>query len=253
VGRSVCLDFKGVGRSIIIARASPGQTMWGGQYRWGVGRGVPSQVGDRVRRYNLKLISTLHNDSIPETPWGKSGVDVFTPIHPVAMPLDLVRGTVADRRLQLRAAWTISESSFIRNLRNHGAVCVWSPRAVQTSLFTNLLAKLENSLWRPTYACRPISAAAASPPEADIEDSLTWMYVVVVVGSRKAERVRTDPSEDRPIRDSTVPRPEPAVRVGSGRSKAAAVPEDRASTILPLRVILGTPVQPRGEFKAPRC
>ena len=44
----------------------------------------PPKSGSRVLGYNLKLISTLHNDSIPETPSGKSGVDVSTPVHPVA-------------------------------------------------------------------------------------------------------------------------------------------------------------------------
>jgi len=35
-------------------------------------RGVsPPKPGGRVCGYNLKLISTLHNDSIPETPSGK--------------------------------------------------------------------------------------------------------------------------------------------------------------------------------------
>jgi len=51
------------------------------------GRVSPPTSGVRVWVYNLKLISTLHNDSIPETPSGKSGVDVSTPVHPVAMPL----------------------------------------------------------------------------------------------------------------------------------------------------------------------
>jgi len=46
----------------------------------GVWGGVsPPKSGE----YNLKLISTLYNDSIPE----KSGVDVSTPVHPVATPL----------------------------------------------------------------------------------------------------------------------------------------------------------------------
>jgi len=45
---------------------------------WGVERGVPYQVGGRVWGYSLKVISTLHNDSIPETPWGKSGLVMST-------------------------------------------------------------------------------------------------------------------------------------------------------------------------------
>jgi len=52
------------------------------------GRGVPFQVVGRDWGYSLKLTRTLHNDSIPETPSGKSGVDVSTAVHPVAMPLD---------------------------------------------------------------------------------------------------------------------------------------------------------------------
>jgi len=47
----------------------------------------PPKSGGRVWRYNLKLISTLYNDSIPETPSEKSGVYVSTPVHPVATPL----------------------------------------------------------------------------------------------------------------------------------------------------------------------
>ena len=50
------------------------------------GRGVPSQVGGRVWGYNLKLISTFHNDSTPETPSGKSGVDVSTQSTPWQRP-----------------------------------------------------------------------------------------------------------------------------------------------------------------------
>ena len=49
--------------------------------------GVPSEVGGRVWGYNLKLVSTLCNDSIPETPSGKSGVDLSPPVHPVGTPL----------------------------------------------------------------------------------------------------------------------------------------------------------------------
>jgi len=44
---------------------------WGGQYGLGVGRDIPSQVWGYGLGYKLKLISTLHNDSIPETPSGK--------------------------------------------------------------------------------------------------------------------------------------------------------------------------------------
>jgi len=41
----------------------------------GVWGGVsPPKLEDSVWGYNLKLISTLHNDSIPQTPSGKSGV-----------------------------------------------------------------------------------------------------------------------------------------------------------------------------------
>jgi len=71
----------------------------------GVRRGVPSQVGSRVRGYNLKLISTLHSDSIPETPSGKSGVDVFTPVDPMATPLGIVhhRPTIVKQGLQTLA------------------------------------------------------------------------------------------------------------------------------------------------------
>jgi len=47
----------------------------------GCGKGVPPKSGGRVCGYNLKLISTLHNDSIPETPSGKRGVDVSTPVQ----------------------------------------------------------------------------------------------------------------------------------------------------------------------------
>jgi len=56
--------------------------VWGGM--------SPPKSGGRVWGYNLKLISTLHNDSIPETPSGKSGVDESTPVHPVATPPDLI-------------------------------------------------------------------------------------------------------------------------------------------------------------------
>jgi len=53
--------------------ASPDQTKWG----WHIGEvwgGCPLPSRGRVWEYNLKLISTLHNDSIPETPWGKRKV-----------------------------------------------------------------------------------------------------------------------------------------------------------------------------------
>jgi len=76
-----CLSFSQRAFSTV---ASPGQTKRGRQYGWGMERGVPSQSLGRVWGYNLKLISTLHNDSIPETPSGKSGVDVSTSVHPVA-------------------------------------------------------------------------------------------------------------------------------------------------------------------------
>jgi len=65
---------------------------WTVLVRW---EGCPSQVGGRVWGYNLKLTSTLHNDSIPETRWGKSGVDVSIIVHPV-MATPLVSAQHAD-------------------------------------------------------------------------------------------------------------------------------------------------------------
>jgi len=47
------------------------------------GRGAPSQVGGRVWGYNLKQISTPHNDSVPETPSGKKW---GARVQPVATP-----------------------------------------------------------------------------------------------------------------------------------------------------------------------
>ena len=60
---------------LLKSGASPCQTKWvdTGHYGWGVGS-VPSQVGGRVWGYNIKLIITVHNDSIPEThSWKKWG------------------------------------------------------------------------------------------------------------------------------------------------------------------------------------
>ena len=71
-----------------------------------MGRVSPPMSGDRVWGYNLKLISTLHNDSIPETPSGKKWGGHVHPSPPMATPLILsficacffavcmVRGTV---------------------------------------------------------------------------------------------------------------------------------------------------------------
>jgi len=59
-----------------------------GQHGWSVGRarrGVPYSWS-RVWGYNLKLISTLHNDSIPETPSGKKWGGRVHPVHHVATP-----------------------------------------------------------------------------------------------------------------------------------------------------------------------
>jgi len=52
---------------------------------WMWGRVPPPKSGGRVWGYNLKL-STLHNDSIPETPSGKKWggqLDMSTTVHPV--------------------------------------------------------------------------------------------------------------------------------------------------------------------------
>jgi len=65
----------------------------------GVWGGVsPPKLEDSVWGYNLKLISTLHNDSIPQTPSRKSGVNVSTPVHPVATPLDLTKAYILNRK-----------------------------------------------------------------------------------------------------------------------------------------------------------
>jgi len=80
---SVTLDVPAQGRRQVKQK-------WGGQYKW-VSEGCPLPSRGRVCGYNLKLISTLHNDSIPETPSGKMGwTDVSTPVHPVATPLFLL-------------------------------------------------------------------------------------------------------------------------------------------------------------------
>jgi len=67
--------------------------------------GCPLPSRGRIWGYNQKLINTLHNDSIPETPAGKSGVDVSNSVHPVATPLwegmkgwEGVEGKVGDKR-----------------------------------------------------------------------------------------------------------------------------------------------------------
>jgi len=73
-----------------LAGASPGQTNWGGQYGWSVGRVSLPKSGGRVWGYNLKLFSTLHNDSIPETPLGKKWRGRVHPSPPRGnAPLDL--------------------------------------------------------------------------------------------------------------------------------------------------------------------
>ena len=66
-GYSSCCQWSPV-QSDTRPGASPGQTKWGGEYGWVWWRGVscPKSAG-RIWGYNLKLISTLHNDSIPET------------------------------------------------------------------------------------------------------------------------------------------------------------------------------------------
>ena len=74
---------------------------WGGQYGLGVGRDIPSQVWGYGLGYKLKLISTLHNDSIPETPSGKKGVDVSTPVHLVATLLVMTLKYVTQATMRL--------------------------------------------------------------------------------------------------------------------------------------------------------
>ena len=89
---SSCLNVYQPWHFTMITRpgASPDQTTWGGQCG-GCGE------GDRVWGYNLKLINTPHNDSIPETPWEKSGVDVSTPVHPVVTPLHTTQNVPSHR------------------------------------------------------------------------------------------------------------------------------------------------------------
>ena len=94
--------------------ASPGQTKWGGQYhRCGVGRGVPFQIGGRVWGYNLKLICTLHNDSIPETPSGKKWSGRVHPSPPRGNAPGRRRRKGRRRESLSRLQWRCSASSCV--------------------------------------------------------------------------------------------------------------------------------------------
>jgi len=68
------------------AGASPGQTKWGGQYGWGVERGVPSQVEGLGLGIQSKAYQYAAQRLNPRNTLGKK-VGVSTPVHPVATPL----------------------------------------------------------------------------------------------------------------------------------------------------------------------